>query len=126
VLPDVVESFDDEYFETKDINNGNQINNLEKIKENIESTVEVATVKDKRNKFHYKFFENKLYLLGNFNDMPYEIIELNLSKGKSYFLYYNDSFYKLNSEQVKPAPLQKIENDSLVNELKIIRLNQNN
>lgn len=126
VLPDVVESFDDEYFETKDINSENQINNLDKIKENVESKVEVATVKDKRNKFHYKFFENKLYLLGSFNDMPYEIIELNLSKGKSYFLYYNDSFYKLNSEQVKPAPLQKIENDSLVNELKIIRLNQKN
>lgn len=126
IQPDVVESFDDEYFETKDINSGNQINNLEKIKENIENTVEVATVKDKRNKFHYKFFENKLYLLGSFNDMPYEIIELNLSKGKSYFLYYNDSFYKLNSQQLKPAPLHKVENDSLVNELKIIRLNQNN
>lgn len=124
--PDVVESFGDEYFETKDINNENQINNLDKIKDNVESTVEVATVKDKRNKFHYKFFENKLYLLGNFNEMPYEIIELNLSKGKSYFLFYNDNFYRLNSDQVKPAPLYKIENDSLVNELKIIRLNQNN
>jgi hypothetical protein len=126
IQPEVVESFDDEHFETKDANGENQINNLDKIKENVESTVEVATVKDKRNKFHYKFFENKLFLLGNFNDMPYEILELNLSEGKSFFLYYNDNFYRLNSEQEKAAPLMRIENDSLVNELKIIRLNQNN
>ena len=125
IQPDVVESFEDEYIEPKDISNDNQINNLDNIKDNVESTVEIATIKDKRNKFHYKFLENKLYLIGNFNDMPYEIIEFNSSKGKTYFLYYNDSFYKLNSEQVKPTPLIKIENDSLANELKIIRINQN-
>ena len=124
IEPNVVESFGDENIDSEDIEFDTQLNNLENIKESVESTVEIATVKDKRNKFHYKFFENKLYLLGNFNEMPYEIIELNSSKGKSYFLYYNDSFYKLNSEQVKPAPLQKIENDSLVNELKIIQSNQ--
>lgn len=125
IQPDVVESFEDEYIETKDIGDASQINNIDNIKDNVESTVEIATVKDKRNKFHYKFLENKLYLIGSFNDMPYEIIEFNSSKGKAYFLYYDDSFYKLNSEQVRPTPLVRIENDSLVNELKIIRVNQN-
>lgn len=124
IQPDIVESFEDEDIQSEDINIDNNINNLDNIKENIESTVEIATVKDKRNKFHYKFFENKLYLLGSFNDMPYEIIELNTSKGKSYFLFYNDEYFKLNKEQIKPAPLVKIENDSLVNELKIIQSNQ--
>jgi hypothetical protein len=126
IQPNVVESFDDESIDLKDINMDNNINNLDEVKENVEAAVEIATIKDKRNKFHYKFFENKLYLLGNFNDMPYEILELNNSKGKTYFLYYNANFYQLNSEQVKPTPLAIIENDSLVNELKIIRLNQNN
>lgn len=124
IQPDIVESFTEEDIDSDDINIDNQINDLDNIKENVESTVEIATVKDKKNKFHYKFFENKLYLLGNFNDMPYEIIELNSSKGKSYFLYYDDAYFKLKSEQVKPAPLVKIENDSLVNELKIIQSNQ--
>jgi len=126
IEPDVVEGFEDEDFTSEEINVENQINDLEKVKENVESTVEIATVKDRRNKFHYKFFENKLFLLGDFNDMPYEIIELNTSSGKSYFLFYNDSFYKLESEQLKPTPLERIENDSLVNELKIIQMNQNN
>ena len=126
IQPDVVEAFEDENIESNDIEFDNQINDLESIKENVENRVEIATVKDKRNKFHYKFFENKLFLLGSFSDMPYEIIELNSTKGKSYFLFYNESFYKLESDQLKPAPLVKIENDSLVSELKIIRLNQTN
>ena len=126
IQPDVVESFEDENIESNDSEFDNQINDLESIKENVENTVEISTVKDKRNKFHYKFFENKLFLLGSFDDMPYEIIELNSSNGKSYFLFYNESFYKLDSDQMKPAPLVKIESDSLVNELKIIQLNQTN
>ena len=125
IEPDVVEAFEEEDFASEEIVVENQINDLENVKENVESTVEIATVKDKRNKFHYKFFENKLYLLGSFNEMPYEIIELNTSNGKSYFLYYNNSFYELETDQLKPAPLEKIENDSLVNELKIIQMNQN-
>lgn len=123
IEPDVAEPFDDDAGDIEEIATENQVNNLDNIKENVESTVEIATVKDKRNKFHYKFFENKLYLLGSFNDMPYEIIELNAATGKSYFLYYDDSFFKLNAEQAKPAPLVKIENDSLVYELKIIQSN---
>lgn len=125
IEPDVVEAFEEEDFASEEIVVDNQINDLENVKENVESTVEIATVKDKRNKFHYKFFENKLYLLGNFNEMPYEIIELNTSSGKSFFLYYNNNFYELETDQSKPAPLEKIENDSLVNELKIIQMNQN-
>lgn len=124
IEPDVVEIFDEKDFESEEINVENQISRLEKVKEDVESAVEVTTIKDKKNKFHYKFFENKLYLLGSFNEMPYEILELNTKSGKSYFLYYNNSYYKLLTDQLKPAPLVKIENDSLVNELKIIQMNQ--
>lgn len=126
IEPDVIEGFDEDEFSSEEITVENQINNLEKVKENVESTVEIATVKDKKNKFHYKFFENKLYLMGSFDDMPYEIIELNAKNGKSYFLFYKDNFYKLETDQLKPAPLERIENDSLVNELKIIQMNQSN
>lgn len=126
IEPDVIEGFEEEDFSSEEITVENQINNLEKVKENVESTVEISTVKDKKNKFHYKFYENKLFLLGSFNEMPYEIIELNAKNGKSYFLFYNNNFYKLETDQLKPAPLEKIENDSLVNELKIIQMNQAN
>ena len=122
--PIVLDSFTDEDANIVDEGIDDQIELFGNVNENTENPVEVATLKDKRNKFHYQFSENKLFLLGSFKDTPYEIIELNSSKGKSYFLYYNYDFYKLNSEQAKPTPLIKIENDSLVNELKIIQLNQ--
>ncbi len=124
IVPDVIEDPGTDDFETDQVTFNNQINNLDAIMENVESAVEVSTVKDKKNKFHYKFFDSKLYLLGSFGDMPYEIIELNSKTGKSYFLYYNDSYYKLDAGQVKPAPLVKIESDSIINELKIIQMNQ--
>ncbi len=124
IQPNIVETFDNEDIGAGDISNDNPNNNLDVIKENIESAVEISTVEDRKNKFHYKFYENKLFLLGNFNDMPYEILELNSAKDKSYFLYYNNNFYKLNSGQEKPAPLIKIENDSLLNELSIIQSNK--
>jgi hypothetical protein len=123
IAPEVVDVFDEADFESEEINVNSQIDRLEKVKEDVESAVEVTTIKDKRNKFHYKFYENKLYLLGSFNEMPYEILELHSKTGKSYFLYYNESFYKLQTDQIKPAPLVKIENDSLVNELRIIQMN---
>ena len=124
IAPEVVEGFNEEDFNTEEIVSESSVNNLEKIKENLESTVEITAVKDRKNKFHYKFYENKLYLLGDFTDMPYEIIELNRKDGKSYFLFYENSFFKLHSGQLKPAPLIRIENDSLVSELKIIQMNQ--
>jgi hypothetical protein len=80
----------------------------------------------RKTSFTINFFDNKLYLLGNFDEMPYEIIELNAKSGKSYFLFYSDNFYKLETDQLKPAPLQRVENDSLVNELKIIQMNHSN
>jgi hypothetical protein len=61
MAPDVVDAFDDVDFESEEINVENQFDNLEKVKEDVESAIEVTTIKDKRNKFHYKFMENKLY-----------------------------------------------------------------
>ena len=112
IQPDIVEVFEDGEIASNDLGNDDRINGIEDVKEHVESTVEIATVKDKRNKFHYKFYE-----------MPYEIIELNSTKGKSYFLYYNDSYFRLLTKQEKATPLIKIENDSLVNELRIIQSN---
>ncbi len=118
-----VETFTDDEFESEEIS-ALKTQSTETIAEPLSEAVEVATIKDKKNKFHYKFYENKLYLLGTFDDMPYEIIEINSKSGKKFFLYYKENFYRLLNDQVKPTPLERIENDSLVNELKIIQMNK--
>jgi len=118
-----VETFADNEFESEEIS-ALKTQSTETITEPLSEALEVATIKDKKNKFHYKFYENRLYLLGSFDDMPYEIIEINSKSGKKFFLYYKENFYRLQNDQVKPAPLERIENDSLVNELKIIQMNK--
>ena len=123
VKPDLAENLKEEEVNTENINPKN-LNNIDQIQNNIENKVAVETIEDRRNNFHYKFFDNKLYLLGDFKDMPYEIIELNEKAGKKYFLFYNGSYYRLMSDRVKPTPLVKVENDSIIQELKIIQENK--
>lgn len=91
------------------------------IKEDTKSKMEVETVKTRRHKFHYKFYNNRLYLLGDFSKSPYEIIELNSNSGKKYFLFYQENYYQLKTDQQKPTKLNKVENDSIIKELNIIQ-----
>jgi len=96
----------------------NITNNIE---ENSKTRMEVETVVTKRHKFHYKFYNNRLYLLGDFSKSPYEIIELNSNSGRKYFLFYQDNYYPLKTDQHKPTKLHKVENDSIIKELNIIQ-----
>jgi hypothetical protein len=124
VRPEIAEEPAEDDLITENIAEESNYNTIEEIKENIESTVEIETEKSRRYSNHYKFYNNKLYLLGDFKNSPYEIIELNSSKGKDYFLYYEDNFYRLYKDVVKPAPLEKVEDEAILDELKII-LNSN-
>lgn len=97
------------------------LNATNNVKENTKSKMEVETVKTRRHKFHYKFDNDRLYLLGDFSKSPYEIIELNSNSGKKYFLFYQDNYYQLKTDQQKPTRLHRIENDSIIKELNIIQ-----
>ncbi len=128
VKPDVIQPEISDTFEenpvTEDLGFESPTNSLSDIEENTNNKLEVAPIKDKKNKFHYKFNENKLFLYGDFKDIPYEIIELNTKGDKKYFLYYEGAFYHLLKENITMSPLQKIEDDSVVSELMIIQQNK--
>ena len=123
VKPNVATGLKEEEAHTESINS-KSLNSMDRIQENVENKVMVETIEDRKNNFHYKFFDNKLYLLGKFKDIPYEIIELNEKAGKKYFLFYDDNYYRLKTDRVKPTPLVKIENDSIIQELRIIQKNK--
>src|SRR5699024_6314417 len=88
------------------------------------TAVEIESKEDERHTFHYKFYNNKLYLYGDFKNIPYEIIELNTISGKSLYLYYKDSFYYLESNQMEVSPLQQIKDEKLIEELDSLRVNK--
>jgi hypothetical protein len=88
------------------------------------SQVEVENITNSKNNFHYKFYNNKLFLYGDFSGAPYEILEINNRSGKKLFLFYDSSYYKINNEVTKSTPLEKVTNEDQVSELNILRENK--
>lgn len=97
-------------------------NNLEESLASTEVTaIEVGGEEDSQNSFHYKFYNNKLYLYGDFKNIPYELIELNTVSGKSLYLYYKGHFYYLELHQMEMSPLNQIKDQTLIGELEGLR-----
>lgn len=113
--PKMVESFDNELFQSD--NNvtlpDGKIAQTTESKSNIDITID----KSSENKFHYKFFNNKLFLYGSFDSNKYEILELNTYEGKQVYLYYDNSYFKLNSNQADVSPLSKINDKNVIEQL---------
>lgn len=125
--PDFVEDVAEENIDHKGDSFEVNANSLANITRLSESKVEVETVLDKKKDFHYKFYNRKLYLYGDFERNPYEIIEYNANTAeaeagnKLYFLYYEGKYYRLESGQMKVAPLVELTDDELVKELELLR-----
>lgn len=70
------------------------------------SQVKVNIVKDKD--LAYRFFNNQLYLHGNFSNSTYELYELNNSPSKQLFLYFAGNYYELIQGKTKVTTLTPI------------------
>ncbi|MEK6480214.1 hypothetical protein WJR50_21915 [Catalinimonas sp. 4WD22] len=77
--------------------------------------VEIETLLDSKYTFHYQLFNNKLYLHGDFQGIPYKVIALNQEDNRRLFLEYNGSYYKLKLEQNEVSPLEAIQDSSIIN-----------
>ncbi|MFA0964639.1 hypothetical protein AB9P05_22725 [Roseivirga sp. BDSF3-8] len=97
---------------------------LDPLEENLTDNVEIEHISTKSEKRQYQFYNGKLYLYGSFGSVPYEILEINGKKGKSYYLYHNELYYRLNSNQMDIKPLLEITNKKIVRELDIVRTNK--
>lgn len=86
------------------------------------AALEIENKEDTKHTFHYKFYNSKLYLYGDFKSVPYEIIEYNTLSGKSLYLYYQDRFYYLEANQMEISPLQKVREEKLIEELDSLRI----
>ena len=123
VTPSVIDKFDDKAFDENIKEIEVPENKLEnKVDSEGVSAVEIETDGDYKNTFHYKFYNSKLYLYGDFKNIPYEIIEFNTVSGKSLYLYYQGNFYYLELNQMEVTPLQKINEEQLIEELDSLRV----
>ena len=78
--------------------------------------VAIEALADSKYDFHYQFYDNKLYLHGDFQDTPYKIIALNTSEDKKLFLEFDGQYYHVN-RRTEPTPLVAIEDTSLIKDL---------
>ncbi|HET8859261.1 hypothetical protein [Marivirga sp.] len=70
--------------------------------------------------FNYRYFNSKLYLYGDFKEMPYQIIELNDKGKKQLFLSHNKEIYIIHDNTTEITELRKIQDDMLKMEIQLI------
>ncbi len=81
----------------------------------------VEVVKSKKHKFHYRYFDNKLFLYGNFDANTYDILELNTSKGQSLYLKYENNYYGLEADKTEISKLEQVKDRQIAKELEEIQ-----
>ncbi len=87
--------------------------------------VEIENIVATKYDLHYKFAEGKLYLYGDFNNIPYELLEINSGVSRKLYLYHDEVFYKVNQLEQEIVPLKVIRDEGLIEDLEIIRNNKN-
>jgi hypothetical protein len=96
-----------------DFSNTNDESSLDNLK--------IETIKDKNHNLFYQYYNNKLFLYGDFDSKPYEILELNTIKDKQLYLYFENNYYGLHSNQTEITPLSVIKDKGTLSNLELIR-----
>ncbi|WKN41592.1 hypothetical protein [Tunicatimonas pelagia] len=81
-----------------------------------ETNISIERIVDKVYSFHYQFYDDKLFLHGDFAEEPYKIIALNTKSDRNLFLRYAENYYLL-EEQTKISPMILIRDTTLVKQL---------
>jgi hypothetical protein len=96
-----------------DVGNSNGEASLDNLK--------VKTVKDKNHNLFYQYYNNKLFLYGDFDSKPYEILELNTVRDKQLYLYFENKYYNLKQNQIDITALTVIKDKETFSNLELIR-----
>ena len=81
------------------------------------SDVDIKNIQDGKHNFHYMLKEGVLFLYGNFEASPYEILEFNEKGGQALYLYYDRSYFSLTEGKGTISKLKKITDQKLITAL---------
>jgi hypothetical protein len=88
-----------------------------------EDPIDVTTENSRSNSIKYKYFDGKLFLSGDFDKAPYEILEINSSGGRRIYVYYLGTYYKVGLTD-KLIELPQVKDETIIEELKLLRENK--
>lgn len=83
--------------------------------------IEIENIIADKYNFHYRLENGKLYLYGKFDVSPYKILEVNSKTGKKLFFHYDGNYFRLFENTRSISPLEVIDDQNLIDELKIIK-----
>lgn len=84
------------------------------------SSIEVETKHTDDLNIQYKYYDGKLYLSGDFDKAPYEIIEINSSSSRRIYIKYLNKYYKVDITD-KLTDLPEIYNADVIKELELLK-----
>lgn len=85
--------------------------------------IDVKTEVTKSTTIKYKYYDGKLFLNGDFNKAPYEILEINNTVGRSIYVYYLGNYYKVGIAD-RLTVLPQVGDKELIQELELLRANK--
>lgn len=83
-------------------------------------SIDILTVSKNNEKLRYKYYDGKLYLYGDFDEQPYELLEINAKTERKLFLYHKEKYYSIRTSD-KTQDLEPIYNTTLLKELHLFR-----
>jgi len=117
--PDLIDNFDESDNLPKVSSIGKK--DITNISTKGETSIAVEKIDDGIHNFHYKYFNNKLYLYGSFGQSMYEHIEVNPDNQKRLFLSYNNNYFEIKDNQKNITRLREIVDASIKAKLDSIR-----
>lgn len=88
-----------------------------------EDPIDVETENNKSNTIKYKYYDGKLFLSGDFDKSTYEIFEINSVSGRRIYVYYIDTYYKVETTD-RLTELPAVKDQDVIKELQLLRENK--
>ncbi|MEM6643236.1 MAG: hypothetical protein AAF616_09675 [Bacteroidota bacterium] len=88
-----------------------------------EAPLEVDYEISKNLDIKYKYYDGKLFLSGDFDRAPYEILEINSAQGRRIYVKYLNKFYQVNTTD-RLTRLPEVKNVEVIKELELLRVNK--
>ena len=83
-----------------------------------EDPIDVKTENTKSLDIKYKYYDGKLFLSGDFDRAPYEILEINSASGRRIYVKYLDKYYQVGvTDQLTALP--EVTDVAIIDELKV-------